>query len=131
MCDVLGLGGGWVRVARVVLLVASIVHLLGCAHGPGASPVDALPVPAPSAAAVVQDGLTVEGVAQAAHDQAHCADDGVGTVRQQPAFGAPCAVVAVVGPDLAAVGGGRRGHGTVGPGVSPARERAVLGVWRI
>ncbi|MEV4253171.1 hypothetical protein AB0J52_08355 [Spirillospora sp. NPDC049652] len=126
-----GLGTKWARVARVVLLVASVVHLLGCAHGPGASPVDAMPVLTPSAAAVVQDGLGVERAAQAAVDQAHCVDDGVGALRQQPVLGAPCAVVAVVGPDVAALKGHRRDGWSAGSGSPAVRERAVLGVWRI
>lgn len=122
----------------LVFLLAALIHLLGCAHGPGPSAValgDSLPVvSAPASAArapVVGAEAGAHGPAGDGHTREECAETAASAVSQ------PRAVADTgIAADAPVIGGGASsGSGTLRPRTAAtagkgANSRALLGVWR-
>lgn len=124
---------GWWALAGLVTALATLVHLLVCAHGPQRmGGVDSLSAVRSAATAPVATGdhpWTADGdAASRCHD-----GDEPGWVQQDCPLVFPAAMaasVAAFAPDDLPPPGWQAGAGE-GKRAPPAGGRAVLGVWRI
>ncbi|MFE7979458.1 hypothetical protein [Streptomyces shenzhenensis] len=126
--------------AALVVLLAALIHLLGCAHGPvsaGAARADTPlsataacgPVSPPPAVAVTQPAPPSGG------DLAHCRDGDGPTVQPPRDIASPVPAVDGAAPAVAAADKlpAPKTGPPAGPAPGPAtagRSRARLGVWR-
>ncbi|MFE5161560.1 hypothetical protein ACFRNT_24240 [Streptomyces sp. NPDC056697] len=124
---------GWWALAGLVTALATLVHLLACAHGPQRmGGVDSLSAVRSAATAPIAAGDHLRAADGDAASRCHDGDE-PGRVQQDCSLTLPGAVAAsgaaFAADDMpppgwqAGAGGGKR--------APPAGGRAVLGVWRI
>ncbi|MEU3063806.1 hypothetical protein [Streptomyces subrutilus] len=127
-----GRTGRWAAPALVTVLVA-LLHLFGCAHGPGvsgAAGVDSLAAAAPAAPAAAPGTVRAAGSGEGTQ----CPGSDEPSRVQQDRGGDPALPAARPGdgPDGAAAARvGRPPVRTDGRRAPPGGCRAVLGVWRV